>query len=104
MKRKDLRKWLRNKSVRMWKRTLLLLYEEDGPLSTDEIAEVIEANRSSVYNVLRKLEVSYRVKSKKANNRVTWTISDYGTEQIRNMQEKNLIPSTARIFSDTSFQ
>jgi len=92
MKIEELRKWLKNKSVRMWKRTLLLLYEEGEPLSTDEIARVIGVNKGSAYKVLRKLEVSYRIKSKKVNNRLTWNITDYGTEQIRNMQKKGLIP------------
>ena len=91
----EIQKWLRDKSIRIWKRSLFLLFDA-GSMSFDEIAKIIGANRVSVYRTLKKLEVSCTVKSKKKNNKLLWAITDYGEDQIRKMQKEGMVPSRKR--------
>lgn len=88
----EIDEWLINKSARIWKRALLLLFYASGPMNSNEITNTIQAERSRVHKTLKKLEIDSKVKSRKKNNKLRWTITNLGAEQIRNLQNKGLIP------------
>lgn len=92
MKTEEYLKWLKDKSVKRWKRVLLFMYDEGGPLSFDEIAESIGADRSGIYRLMKKLEASnWVVKSKKKPKK--WILTNNGEESLFSLQKIGRIPT-----------
>ena len=89
---REIRAWLKDKSVRSWKRSLYLLYRHGGQMGARDIALTVDGNISSVWRTLKKLELSGLVKSIKKNNKVTWIITDYGIREIRRIQKNGFMP------------
>ena len=59
----ELRKWMRNKNIRIWRRALYLLYE-DSPLSLSNISIDIDSDPSGNERQLKKMEIDHWVKRK----------------------------------------
>ena len=91
MKVDELKKWLRNKSVKRWKRILLLMYDEGEPMSFDEIAEIIDADRANVYRLMKKLEIDGWVTYEKEKH--NWILTHRGEETLFSLQKKGEIPT-----------
>lgn len=93
MEIEELKKWLRDKSVRRWKRILFLMYDEGEPMSFDEIAESIGANRSSVYRLLKKLEIEGVIKSEEKKKHKVWILTNKGEMELFSLQKRDMIPT-----------
>ena len=95
MKTEELQKWLKDKSVKRWKRVLLFMYDEGGPMSFDEIAENIGADRVGIYRLMKKLEVAnWVVKSKEKPKK--WILTNFGEESLFSLQKIGRIPKRDR--------
>lgn len=92
-----IRKWLRNKNVRQWRRVLLLLYAQGEPMHTQGIADMLQASHGTIYKVLRKMVISGSVKEirerKKGKVVLTWELSDHGQKELRRCQKNKIIPN-----------
>ena len=88
MKTEELQKWLKDKSVKRWKRVLLFMYDEGGPMSFDEIAV-------GIYRLMKKLEVAnWVVKSKEKPKK--WILTNFGEESLFSLQKIGRIPKRDR--------
>lgn len=87
-----LKKWLKNKDVRIWKRILLLLCETGKPMTNKKIGIALGVRRTSTWRTLKKLRVTHQVNSEKKDNVTMWSITPAGKKEVRKMQKKNLLP------------
>jgi len=88
MNKEDIRKWLKNKDVRVWKRALYLLYEEDELLNM-EVATTIAADQRGVRRVLTKLQLDSLVEFKKDRR---WHITPQGIKKVEHDQKRGDMP------------
>ena len=93
MNTKELKKWLKNKDFRAWRRMLLLLCETGDLMNSPEIAFILGMDRSSAHRTLKKLQIDRQVKlTITGNNRMNWSITNHGEKQVRDMQKRGLVP------------
>ena len=84
----ELRKWIRNKNVRIWKRSLYLLYE-DGPLSLSDISTDLDSDPSGNERQLKKMAINHWVKREKHK----WYITETGVNKVEAYQKFGTMPS-----------
>lgn len=96
MKIEEIKKWLKDKSVRMWKRALFWLCDVGEPKLVGEVGVALGVKRQSAYRMLRRLEIHHYVKSEKKSNRLIWNVTERGKREIRKMKKKGLVPSHDR--------
>ncbi|PNX49793.1 MAG: hypothetical protein BV457_00485 [Thermoplasmata archaeon M9B1D] len=84
----ELRKWVKNKQIRIWRRALFLLYS-DGSLSLSEISYDLNADRSGVERQLKKMAIDHWVRRK--NHK--WEITDTGITKVKNDQKYGSMPT-----------
>ena len=92
----EIRKWLKNKEIRIWKRVMLLLCETGKAMSTREISVALGIRRSSALRTLKKIRVSHQVDNERKNKKELWSITKPGKNLVRKMQKKKLLPERDR--------
>jgi len=88
----DLKKWLKNKKVRTWKRAILLLCEVGHPMTNTEVARALGIHRASSWRTLRTTQIHYQVKPEMKKNKMFWEITPKGVNNVRKLQEIGLLP------------
>jgi biotin operon repressor len=88
---KEIRRWLKDTNVRVWKRILFLLSEEEE-LGVTVIGSVLGRSRQQMWKLLKKLELSNAVK----NENKKWHLTDRGNRQVHHQQKIGAIPKTDR--------
>ena len=92
----ELREWLKNKEIRIWKRVMLLLCETGKPMSTREISVALGIRRSSALRTLKKIRVDHVIGNEIKNKKELWSITRTGQILVRRMQKKKLLPERDR--------
>ena len=94
MKVEEIKRWLKNKETRIWRRALLLLCETGKPMTNREVGGMLGIQRTSAWRTLKTLQIHSKVKSekKKKQNTILWKITPYGIKEVRELQEKGLLP------------
>ena len=96
MRVEDMKKWLRDKDVKIWKRILLFLCEVGSGKSTYDISCPLGIRRTSTRRTLLKLRVDHQVHNEIKDKKELWRITKPGVKRVRSMQKKGLLPERDR--------
>ena len=88
----ELKKWLKKKEVRTWKRILLLLCETGESLPGRDIASAVGIHRPSAWRTLKILQIHSQVKPEMKKNTMYWHITPRGRKDVRRWQETGFLP------------
>lgn len=88
MTAEEIGKWYRNKTKRVWRRVLFLLYAQ-GPLSISDICDLIDADISGTERQLKKMAIDHwtrRIDHK-------WHITNTGITKVENDKKYGSMPT-----------
>jgi len=102
-RRNQMMMWLRNKNVKQWRRVIFLLYQDGEQLRTCDINTTLRASHTSVYKVLKKLEIGSYVRCKrlveKGKVALGWSLTNLGEKEVVRCQRSNIIPDFYKRFN-----
>ncbi len=79
---KELRKWIRNKNIRVRRRALFLLYSDEEELPLMQISQVLNSDPSGVERQLNNMQIGHWIKREIHK----WLITETGIKKVRNNQ------------------
>ena len=88
---KELRRWILNKNIRVWRRALFLLYDEEE-LPLMQISQALNSDPSGVERQLKKMQIDHWVKREIHK----WRITETGIKKVRNDQKYGSMPIRKR--------
>lgn len=87
LRNEEISAWLRNKNIRVWRRSLYLLHSE-GPLSLYAISNMLNTDPAGTERQLKKMQIDHWVK--RINHK--WNITNTGERKVENDQKYGTMP------------
>ena len=87
MTREEIDRWIRNKKIRVWRRALYVLYDEE-PIPLYLISEILDADPAGTERQLKKMAIDRWVKRK--NHK--WYITKTGLNKVEKDQKYGTTP------------